>query len=102
MKYLVGIQVIEVWNVTVEASSELEAEDKAYELSVEDIRAQGKLKDVGTEHATTIDALAGQPNPNSSPCPGCAEIGHPHDEQCSFIRELRKRVRTFMARAKEN
>ena len=52
--YEVGIQIIEVWHVEVEAVSEVDAEAKAYDLSVEQIRRQGTMENIETDYATVV------------------------------------------------
>lgn len=56
--YLVGIQIIEVWNVWVTASSEDGAIEQVYDMMSDDIREQGKLTNCETDYATVITSQA--------------------------------------------
>ena len=53
-QYLVGIQVIEVWHMEVEAVSEDAAERTAYNLNVAQIRERGNLEHVETDYAEVV------------------------------------------------
>ena len=53
-KYLVGIQLIKVYNVEVEAEDEEGALNAVYDLQSTEIAERGKLKEVETDHAEVI------------------------------------------------
>ena len=50
-KYRVGIQVIKVYDIDVDACSEEEAESKAYNVQSTTIEEKGKLISVETDYA---------------------------------------------------
>jgi hypothetical protein len=54
MQYLVGIQVIKVYNLTIEADSPEDAEAKAYDMQTHDIYEAGSLESTETDHAAVI------------------------------------------------
>lgn len=55
MKYLVSVQVIKVYNVTVEAESSDEAHDKVAKMQSTEIADLGALQDVSTDHIQVQD-----------------------------------------------
>lgn len=56
-KYLVGVQVIKVYHIEVEAEDDDEAMHNAYELSSSHIEEEGKLHLVEVDHPAIIEEI---------------------------------------------
>jgi hypothetical protein len=53
-EYLVSVQIIKTYNISIEANSAIEAENKVAEMDALDISEQGSLKQVDVEYAEVI------------------------------------------------
>lgn len=57
-KYLMGIQVIKVYNVEVEGADEEEAIHNAYELSSTEIEECGDITNIEVDHPAIIEEIS--------------------------------------------
>ena len=56
-KFAMGIQIIKVYNIEVEAENEEEAMHKAYETRSVDIEEKGDLQNIEVDHPTIIEEI---------------------------------------------